>query len=169
VTVRLEPDKTSVRPIIQNLAGDKIPKQFILPIEDTLKTTVLSGPIAGYSLIYMRITITGGAYQQLKSSETAFSAAASLAFNDALKKNKSIILEPIMKFEIITPEKNLGDIINDLNKRRGIIEAIDSLGQMRRIHGKIPIAETFGYASAMRSLTSGLGSYSLEPADYQPR
>lgn len=169
VTIRLEPDKTTPRPTIQNSAGDKIPKQFILPVEDSLKTTVLSGPLAGYPLIYLKIIITGGAYQQLKSSETAFSAASSLAFQDALKKTKSIILEPIMKFEIITPEKNLGDIINDLNKRRGIIESIDPFGQMRRIHGKIPIAETFGYASAMRSLTSGLGSYTLEPADYQPR
>ncbi|MFH0888072.1 MAG: elongation factor G [Planctomycetota bacterium] len=179
VTIRLEPDKTAPRPTIQNSAGDKIPKQFILPVEESLKATVLSGPLAGYPLIYLKIIITGGAYQQLKSSETAFSAASSMAFQDALKKTRSIILEPIMKFEIITPEKNLGDIINDLNKRRGIIESIDQFGHlpdwtpgqagMRRIHGKIPIAETFGYASAMRSLTSGLGSYSLEPADYKPR
>jgi elongation factor G len=168
VTIRLEPDKTSARPIIQNQAGDKIPKQFVLPVEDALKTTVLSGPMAGYPLIYLKIIITGGTYQQLKSSETAFSAAASMAFNNALKKTRSVILEPIMKFEVITPEKNLGDVINDLNKRRGTIESIDSFGQMRRIHGKIPIAETFGYASAIRSLTSGLGSYSLEPSDYQP-
>ena len=166
LTVRLEPDKTAVKPSIHNQAGIAIPKHFVLPIEDALKTNTLSGPMMGYPLIYLKIIITGGTANE-KSSEMAFAAAASLAFQSALEKSKSIMLEPIMKFEVLTPEQNLGDVINDLNKRRAVIEAIDSVHQMRKIHGKIPIAQTFGYATAIRSITSGLGSYSLETSDYQ--
>jgi elongation factor G len=168
ITVSLEPDRSHLQPFIQNLATDKIPKQFLPFINESIKSSLLSGPIAGYPLIYLKATVTGGSFDSAKSTDVAFSAASSLAVSDALNKAQSITLEPIMKFEILTPEKNMGDIINDLNMRRGVIESIDDSGAMKRIHGKIPIAETFGYATVIRSITSGMGSYNLEPADYQP-
>ncbi|MEW6027371.1 MAG: elongation factor G [Planctomycetota bacterium] len=167
ITVSLEPDRSHLQPFIQNLVTDKIPKQFLPFINESIKSSLLSGPIAGYPLIYLKATVTGGSFDSAKSTDVAFSAASSLAVSDALNKAQSITLEPIMKFEILTPEKNMGDVINDLNMRRGVIEAIDDSGQMKRIHGKIPIAETFGYATVIRSITSGMGSYNLEPADYQ--
>ncbi|MBI5779865.1 MAG: elongation factor G [Planctomycetes bacterium] len=167
ISVSLEPDRAHLQPSIQNLILEKIPKQFLPFITESIKSSLLSGPIAGYPLIYLKATITGGSFDSAKSTDVAFSAAASLAVCDALNKAKSITLEPIMKFEIIIPEKNMGDVINDLNMRRGVIESIDDSGAMKRIHGKIPIAETFGYATVIRSITSGLGSYNLEPADYR--
>ena len=167
ISVSLEPDRAHLQPSIQNQVLDKIPKQFLPFITESIKSSLLSGPIAGYPLIYLKATITGGSFDSAKSTDVAFSAAASLAVCDALNKARSITLEPIMKFEIIIPEKNMGDVINDLNMRRGVIEAIDDSGAQKRIHGKIPIAETFGYATVIRSITSGLGSYNLEPADYR--
>ena len=177
ITVTLEPDRAHLQPSIQNQILEKIPKQFLPFIQESIKSSLLSGPIAGYPLIYLKATITGGSFDSAKSTDVAFSAAASLAVCDALNKAKSITLEPIMRFEVITPEKNMGDVINDLNMRRGVIESIDDsglpteasaqAGAQKRIHGKIPIAETFGYATVIRSITSGLGSFNLEPADYR--
>ena len=168
MSVSLEPDRAHLQPTIQNLILEKIPKQFLPFILESIKSSLLSGPIAGYPLIYLKATIIGGSFDSAKSTDVAFSAASSLAVADALNKAKSITLEPIMKFEIIIPEKNMGDVINDLNMRRGVIESIEDSGAQKRIHGKIPIAETFGYATVIRSITSGLGSYNMEPADYQP-
>ncbi|MDI6733719.1 MAG: elongation factor G [Planctomycetota bacterium] len=173
VTIRLEPDRTTVHPTINNLVPTKvgipalIPKQFISSVQEAVKTGLLSGPIAGYPLIYLKATITGGSSDPARTSEIAFTAATSMSVSDALNKAKSVTLEPIMKFELLTPEENLGDVINNLSLRRGVIESVDTIARMRRIHGKIPIAETFGYATVIRSLTSGLGSWTLEPADYQ--
>jgi len=167
MSVSLEPDRAHLQPTIQNLIIDKIPKQFLPFIQESIKSSLLSGPIAGYPLIYLKATIIGGSFDSAKSTDVAFSAASSLAVADALNKAKSITLEPIMKFEIIIPEKNMGDVINDLNMRRGVIESIEDSGAQKRIHGKIPIAETFGYATVIRSITSGMGSYNMEPADYR--
>jgi len=167
MSVSLEPDRAHLQPTIQNLILEKIPKQFLPFIIESIKSSLLSGPIAGYPLIYLKAIVIGGSFDSAKSTDVAFSAAASLAVADALNKAKSITLEPIMKFEIIIPEKNMGDVINDLNMRRGVIESIEDSGAQKRIHGKIPIAETFGYATVIRSITSGLGSYNMEPADYQ--
>ncbi|MBI4712981.1 MAG: elongation factor G [Planctomycetes bacterium] len=170
VTIRVEPDRTSLQPVI-NMDGipvEKIPRKFLPAVEESLSTSVLSGLTAGYPLIYLKITVVDGAFDPSKSSEIAFSAAASMAMQDALCQTKCIILEPIMKFDIIVPDEYLGDVINDLNRRQGVIEEIETHTGVRNIKGKIPIAQTFGYASALRSLTSGRGTHSLEPADYQP-
>jgi elongation factor G len=169
ISLRIEQDKSITKPSVHNLTDDATPKQFLPAIEDAIKSSLTSGRLAGYPLIYLKVSIISAGVHEQKSSEIAFSGAASIALQDALKKTPSILLEPIMKFEILTPEANMGDVINDLNKRRATIESVEMLGQSRRIHGKIPIAETFGYANVLRSITSGMGSYTLEPADYQPR
>lgn len=160
--------KIPLHPFIENqLPPDLIPKQFIPAIQDSLKSNTFSGSCAGYPMIYLKIIILSGSTKPQLSSEIAFSAAANIAFHDALKQANCVILEPIMKFDIVTPEEYLGEVINDLAKHRGQIEQVESTHNTKVIKGTIPIAETFGYATTLRSLTQGRGSYSLEPHDYK--
>ncbi|MFH1227343.1 MAG: elongation factor G [Planctomycetota bacterium] len=169
VVVRVEPDRTALRPtIICQPIPNKVPVQFINAVQDGLAGSVMSGEVAGYPLIYLKITLTDGAFVSASSSEVAFQAAGAMALKDALSKTKGVVLEPIMKFDIVVPEEYMGEVIQDLNKRRAVIEEVDSTTTTKIIKGKIPIAQTFGYATALRSLTSGRGSHSLEPAEYRP-
>lgn len=176
IKIKLEPlyqqrhqsDKIPLHPYIENqLPPDLIPKQFIPAIQDSLKSNTFSGSCAGYPMIYLKIVIIGGSTKPQLSSEIAFSAAANLAFRNALMQTSCVILEPIMKFDIVTPEEYLGEVINDLGKHRGQIEQVESTHNTKVIKGTIPIAETFGYATTLRSVTQGRGSYSLEPFDYR--
>ena len=168
VVIKVEPDQTHLQPqIICVPIANKVPAQFIPSVEDGLAGGVLSGEIAGYPLIYLKAELIDGAFNQ-NSSDIGFQAAAALALKDALSKTKGVVLEPIMKFDIVVPEEYTGEVMHDLNKRRATIEEVDSTTTTKIIKGKIPIAQTFGYATSLRSLTSGRGSYSLEPAEYRP-
>ena len=176
LNIRLEPlydkrnsdEKIPLQPYVTNeLPPNTIPKQFIPAIEDVLRSSTLSGSCVGYPMIYLKVVITGGVSRMDESSEIAFVGAANIAFNNALKQTNCVILEPIMKFDIVTPEEYIGEVINDISKRRGQIDAMDSFHNTKTVKGTIPIAETFGYATTLRSLTQGRGSYSLEPHDYK--
>jgi elongation factor G len=168
VVIKVEPDQSHLQPqIICAPIPNKVPAQFIPSVEDGLAGGVLSGEIAGYPLIYLKAELIDGAFNQ-NSSDVGFQAAAALALKDALSKTKGVVLEPIMKFDIVVPEEYTGEVMHDLNKRRATIEEVDSTTTTKIIKGKISIAQTFGYATNLRSLTSGRGSYSLEPAEYRP-
>jgi len=123
--------------------------------------------LAGYPVVDIKATLHDGSYHDVDSSELAFKMAGAIALKKGLEKAKSVILEPIMKLEVVTPEQFLGDIIGDLNAKRGHIETVDTQGEMYAILCHIPLAETFGYATRIRSLTQGRATHSMEFSRYQ--
>jgi len=152
---------------VEAIKGGVIPKQYISPVEAGIKEALETGVLAGYPVVDIKATIYDGSYHEVDSSEIAFKMAGSLALRNGVKKAKPVLLEPIMKLEVVAPEQFLGDIIGDLNAKRGHIEHIDSQGDMYVIQCLIPMAETFGYATRMRSLTQGRATHSLEYCKYQ--
>lgn len=150
--------------------GGVIPKEFIKPIEKGAKEATERGVLAGYRLIDVKVTVFDGSYHDVDSSEAAFKIAASMALQDASKKAGAIILEPVMKLEVVTPEQFMGDVIGDLNSRRAIINSMEDRGSgasaVKVISAQIPLAEMFGYTTIMRSMTQGRASSSMEFSRY---
>jgi elongation factor G len=126
-----------------------------------------SGILSSYPVTGVMVTLIDGSYHEVDSSELAFSMAASIAFTEGLKKAKCVLLEPIMDIEIIVPEEFVGTVIGDFNSRRGKVVSLGQRGNVKLVHGNIPLAETFDYATALRSLTQGRASYTMEPSFYQ--
>ena len=151
---------------IDEIKGGIIPKEFIPPIEKGIKEAMAKGVVAGYPLVDLEATVYDGSYHEVDSSEAAFKIAGSMALQEAVKKAKPVLLEPIMKLEVITPEDYMGDVISDLNSRRARIEKMSDRGQMKVIDGMVPLAEMFGYATTLRSMTQGRGSFSMEFSHY---
>jgi len=147
---------------VDNIKGGTIPKQYIPPVETGIKEAMENGVLAGYPMVDIKATIIDGSYHEVDSSELAFKTAGSLAFKEGARKAKPTLLEPIMKLEIVTPEQFLGDIIGDLNSMRGHVESIETQEELYVVHCLVPLAETFGYATRLRSLTQGRATYSLE-------
>jgi len=150
------------------LSGNELPRDFIPTIEESIISTARAGVETGYPLIDVRVTITGGSHHPVDSSDVAFSAAAAMALRNAVEKAGIVLLEPIMGFEIVTPEKYLGDIINDLNARHADISKIEVVGANRVVRGVVPLREVFGYVTTLRSLSQGTATVSLEPRKYNP-
>jgi elongation factor G len=136
-------------------------------VEIGIKEAMETGVLAGYPIIDIKATLYDGSYHEVDSSDIAFRMAGSMALKSGVAKAKPILLEPIMKLAVVTPEEFVGDIIAALNSRRGRIEAIETQGEMRVIYSSIPLAETFGYATSLRSLTQGRATYSMEFYRYQ--
>ena len=149
------------------VVGGTIPKEFIQPAINGVKEAVLNGIIAGYPVVDLHVEIYDGSYHDVDSNENAFKMAGIFALKDALKKAKCILLEPIMAVEAVTPETNQGDIMGDLNRRRGRINGIDSKNGLAIIKAEVPLAEMFGYSTAIRTLSSGRASYTMEPAKFE--
>lgn len=152
---------------VEAIKGGIIPRKFIGPTEAGIKEAMLGGSLAGYPLVDIRATLHDGSYHDVDSSDLAFKMAGSLALKEGARRGKPILLEPIMKIEIMTPEQFMGDIIGDLNSRRGHIENIETRSATCNIHGYIPLAATFGYSTIIRSLTQGRANYSMEFFIYQ--
>ncbi len=152
---------------VEAIKGGIIPRKFIGPTEAGIKEAMLGGSLAGYPLVDIKATLHDGSYHDVDSSDLAFKMAGSLALKEGARKGKPVLLEPIMKLEIMTPEQFLGDIIGDLNSRRGHIENIETRNAMCTIHGFVPLASTFGYSTVIRSLTQGRANYSMEFNVYQ--
>ena len=152
---------------VDSIRGTAIPRNFIPAVEAGIKEAMETGVIAGYPVVDIKATLVDGSYHEVDSSELAFKIAASMAFKSGMAKGKSVLLEPIMKVEIVTPEEFLGDILSDLHSRRGQIESVETYGEMTTIHGLVPLAETFGYATSLRSKTQGRATHSMEFARYQ--
>ena len=152
---------------VEAIKGGTIPRQFIPPVKAGIKEAMETGVLAGYPVVDIKATLYDGSYHDVDSSEMAFKMAGSMALRDGVKKAKPVLLEPIMKLEVVTPEQFLGDIIGDLNARRGHIDKVETQGEMYVIHCLIPLAETFGYATGLRSLTQGRATHSLEFHSYE--
>ena len=152
---------------VDAVKGGTIPRQFVPPVELGIKEAMENGVLAGYPLVDIKATLYDGSYHEVDSSEMAFKMAGSLALREGVRKAKPVLLEPIMKLEVVTPEPFLGDVIGDLNAKRGRVGKIEPQGEMYVIHCHIPLAETFGYATGLRSLTQGRATHSLEFGSYE--
>lgn len=168
VYLRLEPIKRGLGfQFVASIKGGTIPRQYIPAVETGIKETVATGVLAGYPVVDIMATLYDGSYHDVDSSELAFKMAGSIAFRQGVMKAKPILLEPIMKLEVVSPQQFLGGILDDLTSRRGRIEAIDTQEEICTIHCSIPLAETFGYATSLRSITQGRATHSLEFYQYQ--
>ena len=151
---------------VSKIVGGTIPKEFIPPIEQGVKQTCESGILSGYPLIDIRVTLTDGSYHDVDSNEMAFKVAGSMAVRDAVMKAAPVVLEPMMKVEVEVPEDYLGDVIGDLNSRRGNIEGMNSDSGIATVDAQVPLAKMFGYATDIRSKTQGRGIFSMEFSEY---
>jgi elongation factor G len=168
VVVKIAPNERGKGITIENkIVGGAIPKEFIPPVIKGLNEAVLNGVVGGYPVIDVHIDIVDGSFHDVDSNELAFKMAAIFAFKDGVKKAKPILLEPIMKVENITPDEFQGDIMGDLNRRRARIQGMETKGNLCTITAEVPLAEMFGYATAIRSLSKGRSSYSMEPSHFE--
>jgi len=168
VVVRVAPNERGKGITIENkTVGGSIPKDFIPAVKKGLEEAVLNGVVGGYPVIDVNIDIIDGSFHEVDSNEMAFKMAAIFAAKDGFKKAKSILLEPIMKVENLTPEEYQGDILGDLNRRRGRIQSMEAKGNLSAVQAEVPLAEMFGYSTAIRSLSKGRSSYSMEPSHFE--
>ncbi|NEQ18654.1 MAG: elongation factor G [Microcoleus sp. SIO2G3] len=167
VVIELEPGTTgSGFEFVSKIVGGAIPKEFISPAEQGMKEACESGILAGYPVIDLKATLVDGSYHDVDSSEMAFKIAGSMAIKDAVMKASPVLLEPMMKVEVEVPEDFLGDVMGDLNSRRGQIEGMGSDDGIAKVTAKVPLAEMFGYATDIRSKTQGRGIFSMEFSHY---
>lgn len=152
---------------VNDIVGGTIPREFIAPVEKGLIDASKNGPLGGYPVVDFEATLYDGSYHDVDSSEVAFQVAASLALKDAMKKGDACLLEPVMKVEVETPEEYMGDVMGDLNSRRGRILGMQDKQGTQVINSEVPLAEMFGYSTQLRSLTKGRASYSMEFDSYQ--
>jgi elongation factor G len=152
---------------VNKITGGAIPKEFINPVGAGVREAAEGGVLAGYPMVDVRVTLTDGSFHEVDSSEMAFKIAGSLAFKAAVEKAQPVLLEPVMKIEVVTPEQYMGDVIGDLNARRGKITAMEQRGNLRIVGAEVPLAEMFGYATAVRSNTQGRATYTMEFSHYE--
>jgi elongation factor G len=152
---------------VDAITGGDIPREFIKPVETGIREAADGGVLVGYPLVDFRATLVDGSYHEVDSSEMAFKIAGSLALKEAASRATPVLLEPMMRIEVITPEAYMGDVIADLNARRGQIEGMEQQGASRVIRALVPLAEMSGYAMALRSQSQGRATYSMEPSHYQ--
>jgi elongation factor G len=152
---------------VNKVVGGVVPKEYINPVEQGVKDAMANGVIAGYPVVDIRATIYDGSYHDVDSSEMAFKIAGSMAFQEGVKRGKPIILEPIMKVEVTTPEEFMGDVMGDLNSKRGRIQQMDERAGVKLVDAFVPLSEMFGYATSLRSMTQGRASYSMEFDHYE--
>jgi elongation factor G len=152
---------------VNNVIGGSIPREFIKPIEEGIKEALTTGVLAGYPVDDVAVELYDGSYHDVDSNEMAFKIAGSMAFKDAAQKAKPVLLEPVMRVEVVVPEEFMGDIIGDLNSRRGHIQSMDARGGTQIINARVPLSEMFGYATEMRSRTQGRATYSMHFDRYE--
>ena len=168
VVIEVEPGEPGTGfEFVNKIVGGSVPKEYIKPAESGMKETCESGVIAGYPLIDVKVTLVDGSYHDVDSSEMAFKIAGSMAFKDGIKKCNPVLLEPMMKVEVEVPEDFLGSIIGDLSSRRGQVEGQSIEDGQSKVQSKVPLAEMFGYATQLRSMTQGRGIFSMEFSTYE--
>ncbi len=167
VKIRIEPNESGKGyEFINAIVGGAIPKEYIPAVDAGIQGAMKSGVLAGYNVVDVKVTLYDGSYHEVDSSEMAFKIAASMAFKEAMKKADPVLLEPIMKVVVTVPEEYMGDVIGDLNSRRGQIQGMEALPGGQQITSIVPLSEMFGYATDLRSKTQGRGQYSMEPSHY---
>ena len=167
VKIKLEPNPGKGYEFVNGIVGGAIPKEYIPAVDQGIQGAMKAGVLAGYPVVDCKVTLWDGSYHEVDSSEMAFSIAGSMAFKEAMKKCDPVIMEPIMKVDVIVPDEYMGNVIGDLNSRRGQIQNQESQDGTARVTAQVPLSEMFGYATDLRSKTQGRGQYSMEPADYQ--
>ena len=169
VKIKIEPNEPGKGyEFVNAIVGGAIPKEYIPAIDNGIQGAMKSGVLAGYPVVDVKVTLWDGSYHEVDSSEMAFSIAGSMAFKDAMRKADPIITEPIMKVAVIVPDEYLGDVIGDLNSRRGQIQGMEAMAGTQRVNAFVPLAQMFGYATDLRSKTQGRGQYVMEPSHYEP-
>ena len=152
---------------VNSIVGGAIPKEYIPAVDQGIQGAMQSGILANYNVVDCKVELYDGSYHEVDSSEMAFKIAGAMAFKEAMKKADPVLLEPLMKVTVIVPEEYMGDVIGDLNSRRGQIQGMEAVGNAQRINAHVPLSEMFGYATDMRSKTQGRGQYVMEPDTYQ--
>ena len=167
VKIHVEPNESGKGyEFVNALVGGAIPKEYVPAIDAGIQGAMLSGVLAGYPVVDVKVTLYDGSYHEVDSSEMAFKIAGSMAFKEAMRKADPTLLEPIMKVCVIVPDEYMGDVIGDLNSRRGQIQGFEARSGAQQIDAFVPLAEMFGYATDLRSCTQGRGQYTMEPAHY---
>ncbi len=166
VKIKLDPNPDKGYEFVNAVVGGAVPKEYIPAVDQGIQGALLSGVLAGYNVVDVKVTLYDGSYHEVDSSEMAFKIAGSMAVKEALRKADPVLLEPIMKVTVIVPEDYMGDVIGDLNSRRGMILGMDALPGAQQINANVPLSEMFGYATDMRSKTQGRGQYTMEPSHY---
>ncbi len=167
VKIKVEPNESGKGyEFINAVVGGTIPKEYIGPIDQGIQGAMQAGVLAGYPVVDVKVTLFDGSYHEVDSSEMAFKIAGSMAFKEAMRKADPVILEPIMKVSVIVPDDYMGDVIGDLNARRGQIQGTESRSGAQQIDAFVPLSNMFGYATDLRSKTQGRGQYSMEPSHY---
>lgn len=168
VCLEIEPnEKGKGNEVVSKIVGGVIPKEYINPTIKGIEEGLATGVLAGYSLVDVKVAIVFGSYHDVDSSEMAFKICGSMALKDAARKCKPIILEPIMKVDVTCPESHIGDVIGDLNRRRGQIIGQENIKGSVIVHAEVPLSEMFGYSTQLRSLTSGRATYVMEPSHFE--
>jgi len=168
VVIEMEPQEANLGITFEDkIKGGAIPQEYIPSVKEGIMTAALSGVLASYPVTGVMVTLVDGSYHEVDSSELAFKMAASIAFSEGLRKARTVLLEPIMSIELVVPYEYMGVVIGDFNSRRGKVVSLGQRGNVKLIHGFIPLAQTFDYVTALRSLTQGRASYTMEPSFYQ--
>jgi elongation factor G len=167
VWLRLEPQEPGVGYAFENaIVGGVIPKEYIPAVDKGVREQIENGVLAGYPVVDVKVTLYDGSYHDVDSSEMAFKVAGSMAFKEGALTADPALLEPIMKVEVVTPDEYMGDVMGDLNRRRGIVQGMDDAPAGKVVRAEVPLAEMFGYATDLRSATQGRATYSMEFAKY---
>jgi len=167
VWIRIEPQEAGVGyEFVNKIVGGTIPREFITPVDKGIRAQMENGVIAGYPVVDVKVTLYDGSFHDVDSSEMAFKAAGSLAFREGAVKAGAVLLEPIMKVEVVTPEDYMGDVVGDINRRRGIIQGMTENPAGKVVDAQVPLSEMFGYATDLRSLSQGRATYTMEFLKY---
>ena len=167
VKITIEPNEPGKGyEFVNAVVGGAIPKEYIPAVDNGIQGAMQTGVLAGYNVVDVKVTLNDGSYHEVDSSEMAFKIAGSMAFKEAMRKADPVLTEPIMKVSVTTPDDYMGDVIGDLNSRRGQIESMDPVAGGQQIKSSVPLSEMFGYATALRSRTQGRGVYSMEPGHF---
>ena len=164
---RANPDVKDDFLFINEITGGVIPKEFIPAVEKGMRETITSGPLAGFPVVGVKVKLVFGSYHDVDSSEMAFKLASSMAFKEGFRKASPVLLEPIMKVEIVSPEDYLGDVMGDVSRRRGVLQGQDDSPSGKIINAMIPLGEMFGYATSLRSMSQGRATFSMEFDHYE--
>jgi len=167
VMIRLEPLEAGSGFEFQNaIVGGVVPKEYINSVSKGIEEAMDNGVVAGYPMVDIKATLFDGSYHEVDSSESAFKIAGSLAFQDGAKRADPVLLEPVMRVDVVTPEEYMGDVMGDLNRRRGLIQGMEDISAGKSMHAEVPLSEMFGYATDLRSATQGRANYSMEFSHY---
>ena len=168
VLLTLEPlEPGSGYEFVNKIVGGAIPKEYIPAVDAGIQGAMQSGVLAGYPVVDVRVTLYDGSYHEVDSSEMAFKIAASMAFKEGSKKADPVLKEPVMQVDVVVPEEYMGDVMGDLNSRRGQIQGMEARAGAQAIHAFVPLSEMFGYATELRSRTQGRGQYTMQPSHYE--